>query len=451
MKNKPELISFSDPLLIREDFSQKMFFRPEIEWMKSGDIQSLINSEPKENPLIEIIGKVAILRIEGSLRPGRDWFFSVGYGDIQDAAAELMANESIDTVLEVIDSPGGTVKEAFETENALIELAKKKNLIAITTGSMTSGAALLSFPAKKRYISSLSNQLGSIGVVSVHIDERKWFEDYMGEVRTSVAQFRLKDAGSSTRTYDAKAKEVYESSVMELVNVFVSSAERGLNLTREQIESQESAVFIGQKGIDAGLADGISSVNDLIEQFNSVSLSPVIPAFSNHIEVKNMDINKVKADFPAECEQIEKDALALGKKEGKLEHAGDKEAGILDERTRAADVKSKTQPGCEALIEEMIKDGTPATEAAGKILDHITAKREKAKTNIESGLNEAISTDTPDVPDNPDKPADISKMSEEDKLKKAWEMNTEFATESSMKAYFAANPAELDNLLQGGE
>ena len=46
------------------------------------------------------------------------------------------------------------------------ELAKEKTLISLITGSATSAGALLTFPAKRRFIASKTAQTGSIGVVA---------------------------------------------------------------------------------------------------------------------------------------------------------------------------------------------------------------------------------------------------------------------------------------------
>jgi len=237
MKNKPELISFSDFLMIAPFYDIRSFFRPEIEFLKGGNEallhSGLINEDQSE--LIEYHDKVAVLTIEGPLRPGRGWWFSTGYGDISDAIDELMENQKITTVIQKIDSPGGTVKEAFETEDKFKELAEKKRLISLVTGSATSGAALMTFPAHERYLASKTAQTGSIGVVTQHIDNQKWYDEFWGEIRTSVAKGEFKDAGTDVRPYDEKAKIVFEEAVSKLHGIFVTAAAEGLNKSFEFI------------------------------------------------------------------------------------------------------------------------------------------------------------------------------------------------------------------------
>ena len=87
MKNdKIELVSFSEMLMLSPFFDQRILYQPEIENIKNG-FESLIQSgllirEEDQSELIEYHDKVAVLTIEGPLRPGGGFFFSTGYDDI---------------------------------------------------------------------------------------------------------------------------------------------------------------------------------------------------------------------------------------------------------------------------------------------------------------------------------------------------------------------------------
>lgn len=403
--NKPELISFSDPLMIDLNFDQKMFFRPEIEFSKGG-IDALLGSgliKEDPNPLIEIFGSIAVLTIEGPLRPGRDWFFSTGYGDIQDAIIELIDDSRVRTVIQKIDSPGGTVKQAFETHEMFQELAKEKTLIALVTGSATSAAALMTFPAKQRFLASKTAQTGSIGVVAQHIDNTIWYRDFLGEERTSVAKADLKDAGTDVRPYDEKAKEVFEGAVNKLYDIFANETVLGLGLTRERVDSQQSAVFIGSDGIENGFADGFSSLDELIERSknNTIFPPPERPAFSkNPMEVNSMDINKLEAEFP----DVYKAVFSRGQTEGEKvsTETATKEGrklGMSDERKRITEINAASVKGQENLTTELIESGAKS-ETAVKILaagkSDIPAKTgTDMKSQIEGELQDSLESDVP--------------------------------------------------------
>jgi len=398
--NKPELISFSEPLMVDYKFDQRTLFAPEIENIKNGldglMASGLINSESK-NDLVEYHENVAVLKIDGPLRPGNDWYFSTGYGDIQNAILQLIGNDEIKTVIQLIDSPGGTVKQAFETEEMFRELAKEKNLIALVTGSATSAAALMTFPASKRYLASKTAQTGSIGVVAEHVDNRVWYQEYLGEVRTSVAKGDYKDAGTDTRGYDSKAKEIFESAVSDLYDIFAESAAVGLGITREKIDAMQSRVFIGQEGINQGFADGFATLNELIEQSQNerVFPTPERPAFSTHTqENKRMDINQLKAEHP----DVYQAAVALGKAEGseaskETHQAEGTAAGVLLERKRMNDIDALGLPADFAKSAK--ESDMSAEQTASSYLIAEAAKKKEVAAGMESDIPKPLASDTP--------------------------------------------------------
>jgi signal peptide peptidase SppA len=403
MKNKPELISFSDFLMIAPFYDIRSFFRPEIEFLKGGNealqISGLIKEDQSE--LIEYHNRVAVLTIEGPLRPGRDWYFSTGYGDIQDAIDELLENDQIKTVIQKIDSPGGTVKEAFETEDRFKELAENKNLISLVTGSATSGAALMTFPAHERYLASKTAQTGSIGVVTQHIDNTEWYKMW-GEERTSIAKGAFKDAGTDIRGYDDKAKIVFENAVSKLYDIFVDSASTGLNRSKEAIEAQESRVYIGQDGIDQGFADGFASLNELIETHNNNTLlMPERPAFSNIQSEERMDRNQYKAEHPGEFQAICKTAGDEREAAVKQTYIEQGEAsGILKERARMNAIDELCMS--PEFTAKAKKEDWSAEKSASEYLKAEAGKREEIKTNIEGDLNDPLVSDSPDMPKKPE-------------------------------------------------
>ena len=458
--NKPELISQSELLMISPLYDLRSMFQPEIEFAKGGMegllTSGLLNDDSSE--LIEIDGSVAILTIEGPLRPGRDWYFSTGYGDIQDAIVELIDDSRIKTVIQKIDSPGGTVKQAFETEEMFAELAKEKNLISLITGSATSAAALMTFPAKQRFIASKTAQLGSIGVVAEHIDNIAWYREMWGEIRTSVAKGDLKDAGTDVRPYDAKAKEVFEESVAKLYDIFADSASKGLNLSRQQIDDMQSRVYIGQDGINQGFADGFATLKDLIETSKAQTLfsTPGRPAFQNIQTEKRMDKNQFKAEHPDVYQQAVDEGKNLGLEASKETHAAEGQAaGILLERKRMNDIDALSLP--VEFAAKAKQTGDSAEKIAADYLKAEAAKRKETATNMESDLNEALESDAPEAPKAPEGEEASDPVAEYNAAVAKAQDGGKVSLGNAMKAVKLASPElhakyiEASNQKQGGE
>jgi ClpP class serine protease len=403
--NKPELISFSEFLMIAPFFDQRQFFAPEIQYLKSG-IEALLQSgliQEEQSQLIEYRENVAILKIEGPLRPGSGWYYATGYGDIQAAIDELIAKKP-KAVIQLIDSPGGTVKQAFETEEKFRELAKVTNLITLVTGSATSAASLMTFPAKRRYLASKTAQTGSIGIVAEHVDNRTWYKEFLGEVRTSVAKGDLKDAGTDTRGFDAKAKKVFEQQVAKLYDIFAESASKGLKIPRQTIDEMQSGVFIGQEGIDKGFADGFATLNDLIDKYNKTEVftMPVRPAFSNiQTEEKRMDKTQFKAESPDEYKAIVKaagDEREAAVKQTYIDQG--KAQGAIEERNRMNAIDELRFPA--EFSAQAKKEGWQPEQAAYNYQKLDAENRKDIASKIEGGLKDGVSTDAPPAPSKPE-------------------------------------------------
>ena len=396
--NKPELINFSDFLMLAPFFDQRQFFAPEMEHIKNG-LEGLMRSgliTEEKNPLIEYHGRVAVLSIDGPIRPGRDWYFSVGYGDIQDAIIELI-DADVDTVIQYLSTPGGTVRQAFETEEMFYELAKEKKLIS-AIDMATSAGALMTFPAKERYLLGKTSQTGSIGVVAEHVDNRIWYKEFFGEIRTSVAKGDLKDAGTDTRPYDDKAKLVFTESVDKLHSIFVEAAAKGLGKSFEEIDAQQSRVYIGQDGIDNGYAKGFSTLNQLIEKYSqqtTVFSTPGRPASSNIQQGDNsMDITKLEAEFPDVYKAVYDRGKAEGEKVSKETHTAEgKAAGILAERARINGIEDLSMPG-EFTAKAKTEDWS-VEKAAAEYLRTEAASRKELAAKMEGDLEKPLDPAAP--------------------------------------------------------
>lgn len=404
--NKLDLIGFSDFLMIAPFYDLRAFFQPEMINFKGG-VEAVMNAgllraDEDENKIYEIIGNVGIIKIEGPLRPGEDWNGATGYGDIQAAIVDLIDNKSVTTVIQKVDSPGGTVKQAFETHEMFIELAKEKNLISLVTGSATSAAALMTFPAKKRYIASKTAQTGSIGVVSQHVDNRAWYKEFWGEVRTSVAKGDLKDAGTDVRGYDKKAQEVFEPAVNKLYGIFADEAAKWLNKTREQIDAQRSQVYIGDEGITEGLVDGFATLDELIEMANSSSSvfpPSARPTIKTHSGDNRMDQNQFKTEYP----DVHQETINAGKESGKETYIDQGKAlGVIEERNRMTSIDALALPGQEKLAVELKESGANAEEAAVKFLSAQRETLSSAKSGMEGEINEPLASDVPKPAESPE-------------------------------------------------
>jgi len=325
-------------------------------------------------------------------------FFSYLFGgtsmrQVGESFDRAMEDPQVHAIILAIDSPGGTVDGTEELSAKIMSARGDKPIIAWADGMMASGAYWVGAAADKIYVSGETAVVGSIGVVATHVDVSKADERY-GEYWTEITAGRYKRIASSHRPLSEEGRSYIQDQVDSLYSVFVQSvaAMRGRPV-EEILPAADGQIFIGRKAIEAGLADGMSSLNDLINQLK---------------EDWSMNKDDLRAKHPDLYQSVLDDGRVLGVAEGneqgkKAGFAEGEKAGAEKERQRIKDVRAQLLPGHEALIEELVSDGkSTGAEAAVRIL---AAEKGKIEEMAKAMAASAVPP-VPPVADAGEKPKD---------------------------------------------
>lgn len=351
-------------------------------------------------------GGIAVLIMSGVISPKANMFTRVSGGVSAQMLAKqfdsMAADPRVRGVVVDIDSPGGSVLGIPAAASALRKLADEKPTVSVSTGQMASAGYWIGSAANAVYISGETDIVGSIGVVAKHsYDPRK-----QDVVTTEVTAGKYKRAVSDTGPLTREGKAVLQGQVDEIYRVFVDTvaANRRVDTDAVLANMADGRVFIGQQALEAGLADGIATVDDLVAQMSEnpskfaartkatfgaksklrvaadAGDAPVAEAHDEpvlHVETtpsgaETMTPQELAAAFAAENPE----AAALLRAEG---------ASAESERIRA--VREQSIPGHEALVEALAFDGhTSAGEAAMQIL---AAERSKVKVTADNRDSDA--------------------------------------------------------------
>jgi len=342
---------------------------------------------------------VAVLPIEGVVAKKMNLFTRVSGGTstqlLQNDLQAALDDDSVHSIVLHIDSPGGAV-DGVEQLAAQVRAARgQKPIVALADGMMCSAAYWIGSAADKVYLASSTTQVGSIGVVATHTDVSKQ-EEAAGVKVTEVTAGKYKRIASphgpltpdGYASMKEKADEIYTIFVNEVASNRKQSPDRVLS------DMADGRVFLGAKAIDAGLADGISSLPALVEQLNGKRLPPaadqpgaVAPDFDNASHPGatpvggNMADAKTPQQIEAETTARVTEAYERGKTEGQAEGVG---LGASQECQRIKAVEAQALPGHEKLIGELKFDGkTTGPEAAEKVLAADRAARLKAGEDLQ--------------------------------------------------------------------
>lgn len=376
----------------------------------------------------DVVNGVAILGLDGVLAKRMNLFMQISGGTSTQIAAndfrEALADPEVNAIVLAIDSPGGTVDGTQELSDLIYSARDQKPIIALADGTMASAAYWIGSAASQVFTSNLTNLIGSIGVVQSHVDISR-AEDARGVKTTEITAGRYKRIASQYGPLSQEGRDTLQDQVNQVYGVFVDTVARNRGVSAQTVldNMADGRVFIGQQAIDAGLVDGVSTLDDLVAraaagEFNlsvegaEVNLSvdkqqahaadgapraevetPTQQAESAgdapqaNQQEKTMDVQKLKAEHPDVAEALINEG---------------KQIGATAERERIQAVEAQAMPGHEALIATLKFDGkTSGPEAAVQVLaaekakkgDHLAALRADATA---ANVPHAAAGDKPD-------------------------------------------------------
>lgn len=268
-----------------------------------------------------------------------------------------MEDDSVRSVVLLIDSPGGAVDGTQAAAETVASFRGKKPMASFSDGMMASAAYWIGAAAGELYIDSGTAQVGSIGVVASHVDVSKR-EEMLGVKTTEIVAGQYKRIASQYGPLTESGRASIQDSVDYLYSIFVSDVAkfRGVGVETVLEDMADGRVFTGQQAVDAGLVDGIASLDQVISVLNDRAATFNVPKRG----ASKMTPKEMAEAFASENAEA---AAVL------------REMGATAERERIASVRAQMLPGHSALIEQLASDGkTTGPEAAIQIL---RAERER--------------------------------------------------------------------------
>jgi len=401
----------------------------------------------------DIIDGVAVLPIEGVIAKRANLFTQISGGastqlvmrDLQSA----LADPAVHSIILSIDSPGGTVDGTQALADAVLAGRDIKPIVTLADGAMASAAYWIGSAASAAYIADSTTLVGSIGVVATHTDisqaeaQRgiKTTEVYAGQYKRIASQYGpLTDAGRQT----------IQEQVDYTYSLFVGAVAKQRGVSEETVlkDMADGRVFIGQQAIDAGLVDGVSTLQDLVQQLNqqhsgssasrTVAAKPRAGAAQasnppqSQGETMSITREQLAADAP--------DVLAAILAEGRT-------AGAAAERERIQAVEGQLIPGHEALINTLKFDGKSTGGDAAMAVN--AAERKVRETQAQAMAGDAPPPVRQTPPATVTKPAadgDDANLPIEERAKAVWDKDAKLRAEfnntfSTYLAYAKAHDA----------
>jgi len=185
----------------------------------------------------------------------------LSYADIGEAIASAMADHAVRGVILDMDSPGGEVGGLFDLVDR-ITTAKRdagKPLWAVANECALSAAYAIASAADRIYVTR-TGEVGSIGVIAVHVDE-SGADTKAGLAWSFIFAGDRKIDGTSHGALSERARADIQADVDRLYGEFCALAAANRGLTPEAVRATEASIFRGELAIRAGLADRLGTLD----------------------------------------------------------------------------------------------------------------------------------------------------------------------------------------------
>ncbi|MFN4282354.1 MAG: S49 family peptidase [Alphaproteobacteria bacterium] len=223
---------------------------------------------------------VAVVPIVGPMVARADWLtelFGFGsYGDVAEAVEAAFADPDARAVLLELDSPGGEVGGLFDLVDRLTALREEagKPLWAVASESALSAGFAIASAADRLYVTR-TGEVGSVGVVAIHVDEST--ADAMAGLKWTLIHAGAKKVdGNPHEPLSPEAFADIQADVDALHAELVGLIARNRHMGAAAVGATEAAIYRGQRAVAVGFADRVGTVGQALGDLTD-SLDPSRP------------------------------------------------------------------------------------------------------------------------------------------------------------------------------
>ena len=214
------------------------------------------------------VGVVQVLPLYGVLSKRQNLMTDTSGGTSLDLFARqfraAVADPAVAGIVIDVDSPGGTVDGTPEAADVVYQARGSKRIVAVANTLMASAAYWVASAADE-IVASPSAQVGSVGVVMLHADKSKFYED-LGTKITLLSAGKYKTLGNSYEPLTDEARSRLQSDVESAYDIFVRAVARNRGTTPKAVRDGygEGAVLDAKPAVAAGLADRVGTFEEAV-------------------------------------------------------------------------------------------------------------------------------------------------------------------------------------------
>ncbi len=199
---------------------------------------------------LSLADKVGVVPIDGVITASKDTV---------EQLESFGKDPSIKAVVLRIDSPGGGVASSQEIFGAILELKKKKKVVA-SLGSIAASGGYLIACAADRIVSNPGTITGSISAI-MHFANAEELMKKIGVRATVIKSGKFKDIGTPARGMTDEERELLQDLVDDIYDQFLDSVAVSRKLSKDTVRTfADGRVFSGRRAMKLGLVDELGDL-----------------------------------------------------------------------------------------------------------------------------------------------------------------------------------------------
>lgn len=329
-------------------------------------------------------GSVAVIPVNGTLYHKVDWagYSYTGYDWLNKLIDYAETDPDVKGVAFDFDSGGGEVDGAFETAEKIRKLGEKKPTMGMANGHAYSAAYLLMSATKKSVVTATGG-VGSIGVVTSHLDVSEAMSE-AGYKLTFIYKGKHKVDGNPYQPLPESVRKRIDAKLETPYTLLIDTVAKHRSMSTQAVRDTEALTFGAEEAKSLGLVDSVASPEEALAAFvaelNGKNWRSTMSANANEQTTADKNGNEVNQQ-----------ALDTARAEGT-------KTGAADERARIMGILNLEEAkGREATARALCEQGM-SVEQAKAVLATIPAATTETTASTSNHFQGAMdNTPNPDV------------------------------------------------------
>jgi HK97 family phage prohead protease len=213
-----------------------------------------------------------------------------------------LADDTVNTIVFDIDSPGGSVTGVPELGAEIMSSRGRKPMIAVANGMVASAAYWLASCADK-IVASPSSDLGSIGVYMMHQDVSGAMEKE-GVKLSFVSAGKYKVDGNPYEPLSDEARADLQDGVDKYYALFTQAVAAGRGVTLEKVLADfgQGRMLMAADAVAIGMADEVATLDQVLAGLGAVVTANADQMVGQPTDGMQADVTTVDDTCNCECE-----------------------------------------------------------------------------------------------------------------------------------------------------